>query len=97
MISSIPNIQHIYIIKDLLLKGEWSYQEMGILDRTHLRFFTKKTMIALFEQAGLQITYLKPRSFSGPKLLKSINRFTDNSLEQLLATQYLICAKNKKN
>ncbi|MBR8830303.1 MAG: Ubiquinone biosynthesis O-methyltransferase, mitochondrial [Chroococcopsis gigantea SAG 12.99] len=95
IIASIPNIRHIYIIKELVFKGDWSYQDMGIMDKTHLRFFTKKTMIALFEEAGLEITGIKPRSFSGYKLLKTINRFTSNSLEEFLTTQYLICAKKK--
>ena len=95
MIASIPNIRHIYVMKDLLFKGNWTYTEMGILDRTHLRFFTKKTMINLFEQANLKVTCIKPRSFSGPSLLKSINRLNHHLLEEFLTVQYLICACRK--
>ncbi len=95
MISSIPNIRHIYILKDLIFKGSWTYQDMGILDRTHLRFFTKKEMIRLFEQVDLKVTYIQPRSLSGPSLLKQINNITFSYLEEFLATQYLICASRK--
>ncbi len=42
MLVSIPNIGHIDIIYHLL-KGEFNYAPMGILDNTHLRFFTKKS------------------------------------------------------
>ena len=37
------------------LLGHWNYKEYGILDRTHLRFFTKETMVALIENAGLHV------------------------------------------
>jgi 2-polyprenyl-3-methyl-5-hydroxy-6-metoxy-1,4-benzoquinol methylase len=38
------------------LFGRWDYRDYGILDRTHLRFFTKRTMIKLVEGAGLRVT-----------------------------------------
>jgi 2-polyprenyl-3-methyl-5-hydroxy-6-metoxy-1,4-benzoquinol methylase len=44
MIASVPNIRHCSILKDLLFTGNWNYQQFGILDRTHLRFFTRKGM-----------------------------------------------------
>lgn len=53
-VASIPNISHWTILAGLL-HGEWHYAESGLLDRTHLRFFTKKTMIELFENTGWQI------------------------------------------
>jgi hypothetical protein len=37
------------------LAGQWEYQDEGILDRTHLRFFTLESVKQLFTQAGLQI------------------------------------------
>jgi len=39
IVASIPNIQNITIVRDLI-KGNWQYQDAGILDATHLRFFT---------------------------------------------------------
>jgi len=54
ILCSIPNIAHIYIRLNLLL-GKWEYRDAGILDRTHLRFFTRKTAIKLIEQAGYKI------------------------------------------
>ncbi|MBI9072781.1 MAG: class I SAM-dependent methyltransferase [Melioribacteraceae bacterium] len=52
IVASIPNIGHWSIIKDLL-QGEWEYQDWGILDRTHIRFFTKKSLLKMFEGADL--------------------------------------------
>ncbi len=47
-----PNINHISIIAQIL-SGEWKYEDAGILDKTHLRFFTLKTAIEMVEKAGL--------------------------------------------
>lgn len=47
LICSIPNISHAEALFPLLL-GDWSYVNAGILDRTHLRFFTPKTVQSLF-------------------------------------------------
>ncbi|MCF6238698.1 MAG: glycosyltransferase, partial [Candidatus Marinimicrobia bacterium] len=54
IIASIPNVRHWSVVKELL-EGRWDYQDAGILDRTHLRFFTRKSVGDLFQQAGYQI------------------------------------------
>lgn len=55
IIASIPNIRHFSSLYYLLIKGYWPYRDRGIHDRTHLRFFTKKNIIHLFQCAGLKI------------------------------------------
>lgn len=54
LIASIPNIAHAAICWELA-HGRFDYQQYGLLDNTHIRFFTKKTIIKLFEEAGYQI------------------------------------------
>lgn len=49
--ACIPNIGH-YSIVHQLLRAQWNYADAGLLDRTHLRFFTLPTMAALFQQSG---------------------------------------------
>ncbi|MDY6937006.1 MAG: methyltransferase domain-containing protein [Cyanobacteriota bacterium] len=56
VVASIPNIGHWSIIQDLL-RGEWKYQDEGLLDRTHLRFFTLSSIQELFTSAGLKIYF----------------------------------------
>ena len=55
VVASIPNILHFYQISKILLEQDWRYEQEGILDNTHLRFFTKKSIIRLFEHAGYKI------------------------------------------
>ncbi len=52
IVASIPNVRYIYNIYELLCKKDWKYKDAGILDKTHLRFFTKKSMNYLFENSG---------------------------------------------
>ena len=54
VVASVPNVRHWSVIKELL-EGGWNYQEAGILDRTHLRFFTASTLATLFRDAGFDI------------------------------------------
>jgi O-antigen biosynthesis protein len=51
VVASIPNIAHGAIRLDLL-QGNFDYSDFGILDNTHLRFFTRKTVQSLFEDSG---------------------------------------------
>jgi GT2 family glycosyltransferase/SAM-dependent methyltransferase len=54
LVASIPNVGHWQVIRDLL-EGTWQYTAEGLLDRTHLRFFTRRSVRGLFWTAGLTI------------------------------------------
>lgn len=54
IIISLPNVAHV-AIRILHLLGNWNYTERGILDETHLRFFTCKTAIDLVHKSGYEI------------------------------------------
>jgi SAM-dependent methyltransferase len=55
VIVSLPNVAHASVSLPLLLRGRFEYQDSGILDRTHLRFFDRRSAIALLNQAGLTV------------------------------------------
>jgi len=63
VVASIPNVAH-NAIRAMLLEGRWDYSELGILDKTHLRFFTLKTIVDLFSQESYQITAIAPVQLS---------------------------------
>jgi 2-polyprenyl-3-methyl-5-hydroxy-6-metoxy-1,4-benzoquinol methylase len=54
-IISVPNIANIWV-RWMLLIGRFTYAERGILDRTHVRFFTRKSARAFVEQNGYKIS-----------------------------------------
>ncbi len=53
LVCSIPNVRHESVLLPLLLEGRWDYVDAGILDRTHLRFFTVSSAVRLLADAGL--------------------------------------------
>jgi len=58
VVASIPNIRHFPTLWRLVVRRDWSYQDAGILDRTHLRFFTRRTIEKLFLDTGYRICLL---------------------------------------
>ena len=59
IILSVPNIAHAQILSSLY-NDDFSYAEVGILDKTHLRFFTERTVRQMVEDCGLQVCDLIP-------------------------------------
>ena len=57
VVASIPNVAHWFVRTDLL-RGRFDYQDCGIMDATHLRWFTRRTIREFFERLGFQITAL---------------------------------------
>jgi SAM-dependent methyltransferase len=53
MVVSLPNISHYSVSIPLLFRDRWRYQSDGLLDRTHLRFFTRETTLDLLTSGGL--------------------------------------------
>jgi 2-polyprenyl-3-methyl-5-hydroxy-6-metoxy-1,4-benzoquinol methylase len=107
IVSSIPNVRH-YSILHMLAEGLWTYQPQGLMDSTHLRFFTKHEIGSLFDQAGLTVTSLGANidpaygevreSLPGKPLVDlSFGRFALKDLRQeevveLFVIQYLVTA-----
>jgi precorrin-6B methylase 2 len=65
VLACIPNVQH-WTLVALLLQGKWQYQDEGLLDRTHLRFFTLESIGEMFSQAGLHIFDVEGRISTNP-------------------------------
>lgn len=55
IIGSIPNVRYLDNLFNLLIKKDWQYVESGILDKTHLRFFTQKSLQRTFIANGYVI------------------------------------------
>lgn len=90
LVASVPNVRYYKVLRDLLQKGTWTYADKGVLDKTHLRFFTKKTIPGLFETAGLCVEVVKgingPRRF--PFKYALLNWLSLGKLEDTRYLQY---------
>lgn len=94
VMASIPNIRHISIVRSLVLKGEWKYEDSGIMDRTHLRFFTRKSIMRMFEESGYNIEMVEGTNSVGRFSLTSlVNILTFGLFREFKYKQYLILAR----
>jgi len=55
VVASIPNIRSFPTVWRLMFHGSWQYEDAGVLDKTHLRFFTKSSIVKMFENEGYSI------------------------------------------
>lgn len=60
LIISVPNVAH-YSVRLNLLRGRWDMTDTGILDRTHVHFYTQKTAHEMLVSAGLRVRSVRPR------------------------------------
>jgi SAM-dependent methyltransferase len=68
IIICIPNVAHLYIRMKLLF-GCWDYQDYGIMDRTHIRFFTKKSLQDLVINVGIEHFKITPVVLPWPLII----------------------------
>ena len=65
VVACIPNAQH-WSLQAKLCIGDFRYETSGLLDRTHLRWFTRQTIIEMFDKAGFEIEVGMQRIFNEP-------------------------------
>ena len=93
LIASMPNVRHISVVSDLVRRGRWDYQDWGLMDRTHLRFFTKSTMRELVEAAGFLVEQQIPNFWIKPTGKRRLLKLLGRHGEEFLAMQYLLIAR----
>lgn len=97
VIASIPNVRYYTNFKNYVLKGQWEYKDQGILDRTHLRFFTHKSILNLFQNLDFEILLIEGIHPTSSKTYKIINMLLWNSLKDVKFKHFAVIAKPLKN
>lgn len=90
MIVSLPNVASAVVLGPLLLKDEFTYVEAGVMDRTHLRWFTRKSAVAMVEGAGLAPQRVVRNPFSRKYKLARV--LTLGLFDRFLAKQWIVLA-----
>jgi len=102
IIASIPNIAHLSVRVELM-EGGFAYEKLGLLDDTHLKYFTKRTVEDLFRAAGMGIQRLEATVYDLPEDsiaerlravgLETTPRFWEQmNSDEARAYQYLVVA-----
>lgn len=95
VIVSLPNARHFSLVLPLL-RGRFDYVERGILDKTHLRFFTKDSAVELLRSASLNIETIKATSLDLHLNSGKLNAITLGLFSEFIASQYIFRAATAK-
>ncbi len=92
LIVSLPNVAHYSVSLPLLFRRRFDYADAGILDRTHLQFFTAESAVALLNHSGMLVT---DGMVNGPNWGKTrlFDRLTLATFRHYLTRQYLLRAE----
>ncbi len=101
VVACIPNAQH-WSVQAQLSVGAFHYRDSGLFDRSHLRWFTRETIVALFEGAGFAIVDGRSRIFDEPEkervlphlraLAAAVGADPDQAVRDALPLQYVVRA-----
>lgn len=93
LIISIPNIRNLKFIRKLLFKGDFRYKDAGLLDRTHLRFFTRETASELATCGGLTLERaVRAHEWKFPDIRLILSTITGGRSDEVIAKQWIIVA-----
>lgn len=104
LIVSIPNVAH-WSVRRALLSGRWELQDRGLMDRTHLRWYTRRSAMALLGSTGYHIiqrrcSYVFPAHWRlgwGPRLAAwAQGRSMSPAFDELFGIQHIFVAVGKR-
>ena len=92
IIISLPNVRHYSVVFPLLTKGVWQYEDAGLLDRTHLRFFTRSSAMELLSGLGLSHPTYMATGFEKRSLKGILNFLTAGIFQEFVTYQHYLVA-----
>lgn len=94
ILASIPNMRFWPALSDLLFKADWRYRDAGVMDSTHLRFFTEKSIVRMFEAAGYRVTAIEGinRTWIISWRWRIMNLLLGGSMQDCLFPQFAVTA-----
>ena len=108
VIVSVPNVAHLWVRLNLLVFGRFQYANRGILDRTHLRFFTLSSFRRFLSEAGLEcdrivgtpvpLFLVVPRRYHGGWLraVQALNGLVTRGWKTMFGFQFVAIAHPRK-
>jgi SAM-dependent methyltransferase len=89
VIVSLPNISHISVTAPLLFKRQFRFTDAGVMDRTHLRWFTEENAVGLLNAVGLHVSDGVVNGVDGPKS-RMLDMATLGLFRHWLTKQYIM-------
>jgi 2-polyprenyl-3-methyl-5-hydroxy-6-metoxy-1,4-benzoquinol methylase len=90
VVASIPNARHIRVLQTLVVQKDWLWEDQNVFDRTHLRWFTQRSIGRMFRECGFEVQRLEPINvWKNPKTrIASVFLGRD-----IAATQFVVVAR----
>lgn len=93
---SIPNIRHFSALYKIFIIGSFKYKDSGLFDKTHLRFFCKSDMEALFDSENdLTVESITSCNKFRKSKASLLDRVTFGVFTQFLSMQYILVVKKE--
>jgi 2-polyprenyl-3-methyl-5-hydroxy-6-metoxy-1,4-benzoquinol methylase len=86
---SVPNARHVSLMRDLVLRGTFGYTEWGHRDRTHLRWFTRRDIVAALDRNGWRVERVSHPDLHRSRLL---DRVSGGRTTEFLVGQWYVLA-----
>ena len=100
VIVSLPNVAH-YSTRWMLLRGGWNYADAGIMDRTHLWWFTKRSAQDMFKNSGYKVYSWQPRGdvarLANKLKLVSVGKMLETQFAGFFAVQHIFVLTRDEN
>ena len=96
VVCSIPNIRHFSVLFELIVLKKWEYRDHGVLDRTHLRFFTRSSIKNMFDACGYDLIELSGINRSKSILVNLVNILSLGWFSDTLYLQFACVARPRK-
>ena len=95
IVASIPNIRYYRTFVDFVLHGNWDYLDQGILDKTHLRFFTYKSILRMFESLGFEILLIEGIHPTSSRTFRVLNTLLLNTFADVRYIHFVCVVRPK--
>ncbi|MEZ0327946.1 MAG: class I SAM-dependent methyltransferase [Fimbriimonas sp.] len=93
VLMSLPNIRYWDAFLQIAFGADFPQEDSGIFDRTHLRFFTQKSIRRFLPENGYEIVWMRGINPTPSRKLRAINLLTANKFEDCKYLQFLILAR----
>ena len=93
IVSSIPNVRYYRNLQNLLFKKQWRYEDAGILDRTHLRFFTERSIRDMYASAGYTVDAMEGINATKKLKVRQLIALSFGWLEDIRYQQFVTVAR----
>ena len=93
VVASIPNFRYWENMLEIIIDKKFTYKDQGILDKTHLRFFTKDSIYDLFNKSGFDIIDISGINSTRARKFRFLNILLQNQIDDMRHLQFGVVAK----